>query len=126
FGLWIGHMFSELTYFFCAIAPMVGVVNVGSTSHFLVGRWLMGPPYTGSPGAPRRPGLPVATLHCLFWGISYRRAPLTEITWNKQKRFLLQGAWPPTTRVPNRGRRPGTGEASWRPPARAIPHTIAA
>lgn len=58
FGLWIGHMFSELTYFFCAIAPMVGVVNVGSTSHFLVG--LMGPPRlyreprSSSPtGAPR-------------------------------------------------------------------------
>ncbi len=97
-----------------------------STSHFLVG--LMGPLrlYTGSPGAPRRPGLPAATLHCLFWGISYRRAPLTEITWNKQKRFLLQGVRPPTTRVPNRGRRPGTGrpgtgEASWRPPAPCHP-----
>ena len=59
FGLWIGHMFSELTYFFCAIAPMVGVVNVGWTSHFLVGL-MVGPPRlyreprSSSPtGAPR-------------------------------------------------------------------------
>ena len=56
-------MFSELTYFFCAIAPMVGVVNVGWTSHFLVG--LMGPPRlyreprSSSPTGARR-GEPLA------------------------------------------------------------------
>src|SRR5262249_19843836 len=94
FGLWIGHMFSELTYFFCAIAPMVGVVNVGSTSHFLVG--LMGPPRLyREPRSSSPTGAPRGYSPLPLWGISYRRAPLAAITWNKQKRFLPHGAWPP-------------------------------
>ena len=124
FGLWIGHMFSELTYFFCAIAPMVGVVNVGLTSHFLVE--LMGPPRLyREPRSSSPTGAPRGYSPLPLLGDFLPESATCGITWNKQKRFLPQGAWPPTTRVPNRGRALRTGEASWRPPARAIPHTIA-
>jgi len=83
-------MFSELTYFFCAIAPMVGVVNVGLTSHFLVE--LMGPPRLyREPRSSSPTGAPRGYSPLPLLGDFLPESATYRDNLEQAKRFLLQG-----------------------------------